>query len=335
MGHAGEVSDDALPVDLVRPGREVLGISAMLLPFTDGHMDLEAFAGLVERTVAAGLIPAVNMDTGYGNLLSAAERTEVLRCALAVIGVDSGASGDKIALVVGAWVDDEPGAAFDETAQVRAVADVAATGAVPVVFPNFGLASLGPDETVAAHERIGAEVDRFIGFELSTQFAPTGVIWDLDTYSGVMAVPACIGAKHSSLERRAEWGRLRRRDAERPDYHVFTGNDLAIDMVAYGSDYLLGLSAFAPDLFAARDRAWTAGDDSFAERNDDLQALGSFAFRAPVPAYKHDAALYLHHRGWIPSSEAHPQAPRRPDADAEVLAALHERLTRWEGVAHE
>ena len=111
---------------------------------------------------------------------------------------------------------------------------------------------------------------------------------------------------------------------------VLTGNDLAIDMVTFGSDYLLGLSAFAPDLFAARDRAWATGDASFFERNDDLQALGSFAFRAPVPAYKHDAARYLHHRGWIRCPDTHPRAPQRPAADDEVLAALHQRLARWE-----
>ena len=37
----------------------------------------------------------------------------------------------------------------------------------------------------------------------------------------------------------------------RPDFLVLTGNDLAIDMVMYGSDYLLGLSTFAPDVVRA------------------------------------------------------------------------------------
>ena len=317
------VTAAAFPLDLVRPGREILGISAMLLPIgDDGEPDLDALVELVARTTAAGLVPAVNMDTGYGNLLTPAERRAVIAAARTV-------TGDSM-LVAGAWVDDGAGAPFDEAVQLAAVAEVVDAGAVPVVFPNYGLASLDPGATVAAHELVGKEVDRFIGFELSTQFAPTGKIWDLDTYRGVMGVIACIGAKHSSLERRPEWDRLRLRDIDRPDFKVFTGNDLAIDMVTYGSDYLLGLSAFAPDLFAARDRAWTSGDASFAERNDDLQALGSFAFRAPVPAYKHDAAMYLHHRGWIPTPHPHPAAARRPEADADVLAALHQRLARWE-----
>ena len=101
--------------------------------------------------------------------------------------------------------------------------------------------------------------DRFIGFELSPVFHPDGRIWDLDTYRAVLGIPQCIGAKHSSLERQPEWDRLRLRDEVRPDFLVLTGNDLAIDMVMYGSDYLLGLSTFAPAEFAARDRCWADG----------------------------------------------------------------------------
>ena len=32
-----------------------------------------------------------------------------------------------------------------------------------------------------------------------------------------------------------------------------------IDMIEYGSDYLLGLAAFSPALFAKRDALWVAG----------------------------------------------------------------------------
>ncbi|NIR37108.1 MAG: dihydrodipicolinate synthase family protein, partial [Actinobacteria bacterium] len=77
--------------------------------------------------------------------------------------------------------------------------------------------------------------------------------------------PQCIGAKHSSLQRQPEWERLALRDEVRPDFMVLTGNDLAIDMVMYGSDYLLGLSTFAPDRFADRDRLWADGDPAFHE----------------------------------------------------------------------
>ena len=117
----------------------------------------------------------------------------------------------------------------------------------------------------------------------------------------------CIGAKHSSLSRTLEWERLQLRNQERPDFQVCTGNDLAIDMVIYGSDYLLGLSTFCPDAFAKRDAMWEAGDPDFFELNDLLQYLGTFAFRPNVPAYKHSAAMFLKLRGQISTNRTHPQ----------------------------
>ena len=71
-------------------------------------------------------------------------------------------------------------------------------------------------------------------------FVPYGRIYDLDAYRGLLGIEACVGAKHSSLDRVPEWERLAVRDEARPDFMVLTGNDLAIDMVIYGSDYLLG-----------------------------------------------------------------------------------------------
>lgn len=321
MTPGGDVGADP-PFDLLRPRRRIEAVSAVLLPFTEsGDIDLDAFSGLVARTVEAGLTPAVNMDTGYGNLLDPSQRDQVLAAARGAVGGGP--------LVAAAWVDDRPGDPWDAATQARAIDAVVAHGATPVVFPSHGLSSLGGEDLVAAHAAVGDVCDRFIAFELDPVFAPMGRIWDIETYAGVMTLPACIGAKHSSLRRDLEWERLRLRDARRPGFSVFTGNDLAIDMVMYGSDYLLGLSGFAPDLFAARDAAWAAGDPTFHERNDDLQALGSFAFRAPVPAYKHDAAEFLHLRGWLPSPAAHPRAATRPAADVDVLATLLARLERW------
>jgi len=123
-----------------------------------------------------------------------------------------------------------------------------------------------------------------------------------------------------------EWERLAARDEARPDFMVLTGNDLAIDMVMYGSDYLLGLSTFAPDRFAERDRMWATGDPRFFELNDLLQELGDFTFREPVPGYRHDAALFLELRGWIGSSRVPDGVTLRPDADVDVLRDIAERL---------
>jgi 4-hydroxy-tetrahydrodipicolinate synthase len=107
---------------------------------------------------------------------------------------------------------------------------------------------------------------------------------------------------------------------------VFTGNDLGIDMVEYGSDYLLGLAAFCPEKFAERDACWESGDERYAALNDALQYLGNVGFRAAVPAYKHSCAVFQHLLGRIPSSEPHPLCPRRPEWEVGIMKDCALRL---------
>jgi dihydrodipicolinate synthase/N-acetylneuraminate lyase len=157
-------------------------------------------------------------------------------------------------------------------------------------------------------------------------FAPFGRIYSSEFVRGLLDIPAFTGIKHSSLDRLEEWRRIALRDRQRPDFRIYTGNDLAIDMVFYGSDYLLGLSAFAVEAFAERDRLWAAGDAHAIQINDVLQYLGAFAFRPPVPAYKHSAAQFLHLRGRIAADRPHPRGGRRPDSDRGILEELSARL---------
>jgi dihydrodipicolinate synthase/N-acetylneuraminate lyase len=314
------MTDPDIP-NRLRPGRAITGMSAVLIPYVrGGHIDWSSFEAHVARTAEAGLLPAVNMDTGYVQLLGDADRLRALDIAASVTGSE---------FVAGAYVRDQPADGFDLSAYVGAAGDVADRGGTPVVFPSHGLNALDDDSWVAALTAIGATVDRFIGFELGPMFVPYGRMVSLDAYRAMVEIPQCIGAKHSSLSRQLEWDRLAVRDAVRPDFQVLTGNDLAIDMVMYGSDYLLGLSTFAPDAFAARDRLWAAGDSGFYELNDLLQYLGCFAFRHPVPAYRHDAAMFLELRGWASSDITPAGVPRRPASDRAVLADILRRLEAW------
>lgn len=307
------------PTAMIRRKRKIKGISAILLPFREnGDIDWPGLADQVRRAAAAGLTPAVNMDTGFANLISEEERQKVLRatrCALA--------GGEFVA---GAFVADKPGDAFDADAYLRQIESIQRHGGTPIIFQSYGLTQRNGAEIVSAYETIGAQADKFIAFELGAMFAPFGAIYDLDTYGGLMGVASCIGAKHSSLSRRLEWERIALRDSARPDFRVFTGNDLAIDMVIYGSDYLLGLSSFAPDLFAKRDAMWLAGDPEFYELNDLIQFLGFFAFRPPVPAYKHTAAQFLKLRGWIGCDRTHKASPTRPSSDIAILRDIAARM---------
>jgi 4-hydroxy-tetrahydrodipicolinate synthase len=120
--------------------------------------------------------------------------------------------------------------------------------------------------------------------------------------------------------------RLALRDAHRPEFQIYTGNDLGINMIEYGSDYLLGLATFAPEKFAERDRLWAAGDPRYYALSDALQYLGNVAFRDPVPAYKHSAAVFLHLTGRIPTDLPHPQNAKRPTWEREILQDCARRL---------
>lgn len=304
----------AIPTPVLK--RKITAISAVLLPFhPDCSIDWAGLRAHIERTATAGIVPAVNMDTGYVHLLAPADRERVLEETRSVLGEGP--------FVAGAFVADTPGSPFDLDAYAQQIDLIQAHGGTPIIFQSYGLTENDP---VQAYQQIARYADQFIGFELGTMFAPFGKIYDLDTYAALMAIPQCIGAKHSSLSRVLEWQRLALRDRQRPDFKVFTGNDLAIDMVIYGSDYLLGLSTFAPDQFARRDALWEHGDPAFYELNDLLQYLGFFAFRTPVPAYRHSAAQFLKLRGWIDSDQPHPRAPRRPESDIPILCDILERL---------
>lgn len=307
------------PQDLIRPQRKIEGISAILLPFHEnGEVDWPGLASHVRRTAEAGLTPAVNMDTGFANLISEEQRQKVLRATSCTL--------DGGRFVAGAFVGDQPGAAFDFATYASQVESIQRHGGTPIVFQSFGLTNQPEADILRGYEQIGAETDGFIAFELGKMFAPFGAIYSLATYRGLLGLEKCLGAKHSSLSRQLEWQRIRLRDEVRSDFKVYTGNDLAIDMVMYGSDYLLGLSTFAPDLFALRDQMWLDADAGFYELNDLLQYLGFLAFRAPVPAYKHSAAQFLKLRGWIGSDNTHADSPPRPQSDIAILRDIAGRL---------
>jgi dihydrodipicolinate synthase/N-acetylneuraminate lyase len=301
----------------LRP-RPVHGIAASLLPYTqEGRPDLAAFERHVARTARAGLDVAVNMDTGFGDLLAPAERETVLDATRAALGAGRRFYAGAFAL----------GAADPLPAYRASIEAIERRGGTPVIVQCPAMHGMAPAEKAALYAgAAGAAQAGALGFELSARFAPHGEIWDDETFARLLEIPALRGAKHSSLDRATELRRLAARDRARPEFRVYTGNDLAIDLVAYGSDYLLGLATFAPERFAARDAALAADSPEFLALNDALQHLGNVAFREPVPAYKHAAAIFLALTGGLPGDRIHPRAPLRPDADRILLRDCALRL---------
>jgi 4-hydroxy-tetrahydrodipicolinate synthase len=302
----------------IRHGRKIHGIAAALLPFTaDGSIAEEDFANHLRATHAAGLVNAVNMDTGYANLLSDEEKARVLALTRQTLG-----SG--VPFVAGAFIEGREGEVV--ALYRREMERIQAQGGIPILFQTSRLHGLTPAEKVATYREICRGREQVLGFELGKMFAPNGEIWDEDTFRGMLDIPELVGAKHSSLSKVEELKRLELRDRHRPDFRIYTGNDLGIDMVEYGSDYLLGLATFRPEKFAERDRLWETGHPGYLELAEALQYLGNVAFRAPVPAYKHSAAHFLHMQGRISTPRTHPGSPKRPDWEPEILRSCLERL---------
>jgi dihydrodipicolinate synthase/N-acetylneuraminate lyase len=240
----------------VRP-RQIDGISALLLPYRadarstgNARPDWDAYADNLAQTARAGLQPAVNMDTGYVHLLTDDERTQVLKIAAGTL------KGQPF--VAGAFVEDKaaPGLSADELIALycREGDVIREHGGTPILFQSTALTSLPEGEIARVYDQVARRVGPILGFELGTMFAPFGTVYSLELFERLLQIPGLLGIKHSSLDRAQEWQRLDLRDRLRPDFKVYTGNDLAIDMVVYGSDYLLGLSSFAPEAFALRDR---------------------------------------------------------------------------------
>ena len=301
----------------LRPRRKVQGIAAALLPFEpDGRIAVEAFQNHLLTTQAAGLQNAVNMDTGYVNYLTPDERLSVLSWSHEALGQDS--------FIAGAYIEGLDGEVID--LYRRQMDQIVAHGATPIIFQTARLRGMQSHEKVAIYRAICRGCQEVLAFELSPVFASNGEIFDDETVAGLMEIPELKGLKHSSLDRLLELERLRVRDKLRPDFRIYTGNDLGINMIEYGSDYLLGLATFAPEKFAERDQLWESGDPAYYALSDALQHLGKVAFRAPVPAYKSSAAIFLELLGRIPSARTHPLSPHRPTWETDILRECAGRL---------
>src|SRR5262245_35298095 len=305
-------------IQQIQPRRKPRGIAAALLPYeANGEIAVEAFQRHLVATHCAGLLNAVNMDTGYANYLSDEEKREVLRWTREALGND-------VPFVAGAYIEGRNG---DIVSLYRQQLDeIVAWGGIPIIFQTTRLKGLAAREKVAVYRDICKGFAEVIAFELSTVFAPSGEIFDDDMVRALMDIPELKGMKHSSLDRLLELKRLELRDTHRPDFRIYTGNDLGINMIEYGSDYLLGLATFAPEKFVERDRLWAAGDPRYYALSDALQHLGNVAFRAPVPAYKHSAAIFLHLSGRIPSPHTHVQNPKRSEWEVDLMRECAARL---------
>jgi dihydrodipicolinate synthase/N-acetylneuraminate lyase len=309
----------ASPFDRPRIPRKVQGIAAALLPYeSDGRIAVEAFQKHLLATRRAGLQNAVNMDTGYVNLITEAEKLRVLEWTREALG-------GNVPFVAGAYIEGQSGGPVElYRKQMDAIVRF---GGTPILFQTSQLHGKSAKEKAEIYRETCRGYETVLAFELGRMFAPNGEIFDRETIVRLLEIPEIVGMKHSSLDRIVELERLALRDAHRPDFRIYTGNDLGIDMIEYGSDYLLGLATFSPEKFAERDLYWEKGDPRYFALSGSLQHLGNLAFREPVPAYKHSAAIYLHLAGRIPTDKTHPKNLQRPAWEVELMRECARRCS--------
>ncbi len=302
------------------PRRKIEGIAAALLPYRDdGKIAVDEFQRHLVATQNAGLQNAVNMDTGYVNYLSNGEKSDVLSWTREALGPDT-------PFVAGAYIEHESG---DDVVTLyrRQMKAITEYGGTPILFQTRRLHGKSNTEKAAVYQAAAKGHAAVLAFELGQMFAPNGEIFDDDMIRRLLDIPEIKGMKHSSLDRLIELKRLDARDKHRPDFRIYTGNDLGIDMIEYGSDYLLGLATFAPEKFAERDHLWATDDEKYFALSDALQYLGNVAFRDPVPAYKHSAAAFLKITKRISTGRTHPQSPTRPAWDLGMMQDCARRLS--------
>src|SRR6201987_1643131 len=112
-------------------GRKVAGIAAALLPYdARGAIAVEEFQRHLLATHRAGLMNAVNMDTGYVNYLTDMQKANVLRWTRDALGKD-------VPFVAGAYIENEVG---DVVSLYRRQMDqIVISGGTPILFQTSRL----------------------------------------------------------------------------------------------------------------------------------------------------------------------------------------------------
>ena len=150
--------------------RKVQGIAAALLPYeSDGSVAVEAFQQHLRATHRAGLMNAVNMDTGYVNYLSDAEKLDVLRWTREALG-------EGVPFVAGAYIENQSG---DVVALYRQqIEPIVRAGGIPILFQTARLHGASAQEKAAVYQAVCNGHPNVLAFELGKMFAPNGEIFD-------------------------------------------------------------------------------------------------------------------------------------------------------------
>jgi 4-hydroxy-tetrahydrodipicolinate synthase len=293
-------------------------IAAIVTPMTaEGEIDLPGLRRYVEWLVEQkplGL--AVNVDTGEGPHLTAAERCRVLET------VAETAQGR--CLIVG-------GVGGPSTAQAVANArDAQSAGAQALlVFPiaSFLGQPLNPEVPYAYHASLAEAVDLpLILFQL--QPALGGVLYPAEVLHRLIEIPSVVGIKEAAFDAmRFLYVKAALEAASRP-ITLLTGNDNFIyeSFVLGAEGALIGFGTLGTREQVAMIEAWQRNDIPAAtELGHRLQPLANVIFAPPVTDYRARTKVALQMLGAIEHTTVRP--PLLPVSEGE-RAAVRRALER-------
>jgi hypothetical protein len=299
------------------PSRTIDGAAALPVWLgASGRLDLPGLAARLQETFAAGLTPAVNLFAGSVDRLGHEQRIDVLATAAGV------ARGRRF--IAGTLPTED--AAPLSARYGRAVDAVVRQGGTPLLLPIGELAALDGDALAHLWRQATAGHRGVLVIEMAAAFDAPAPLYTADLVTRLLDVASLGGLVHASFDRGAEWARIEARDVARPDFRIYSGHERALDMVTFGSDYLLATAGCAPEAFAARDRAWRQGAPVGFELNDALQALATLLYRAPIDGARHGALQWLRARGLVDHASPAPGVALRPESDLALYHEIHTRL---------
>jgi 4-hydroxy-tetrahydrodipicolinate synthase len=284
-------------------------IPATITPMTDdGAIDEDAVAGYVDWLVAQGPVAlAVNVDTGEGPHLTAAERRRMLTLVRAT-------AAGRCAIVAGVGGP----ATTDGQHNAREAADAGADALLVFPIGAFLSEPLRVDIAVGYHEAIAAATNLpLILFQL--QPALGGAIYPAAVLDRLLAIPSVIAIKEASFDPlRFTEMRGRIAAAGRP-ITLLTGNDnfIAESFLLGAEGALLGFATLGTrehvELLAAVRRHDV---EAISELGSRLQRLADVVFAPPIGDYRARLKVALRQLGVIPSAAV--RAPLLPVDDEEV-----------------
>ncbi|MCL4560734.1 MAG: dihydrodipicolinate synthase family protein [Chloroflexi bacterium] len=254
-------------------------VPAVILPMSaDYEPDYQAFAQYLEWIIAENAVAvAVNMDTGEGPQLKAAERRKAVETAVRV-------ANGRVAVVAGVM----GGSTLDAVETARAYQEAGADGLV--VFPNAAFRNdpLDPQVAYSYHKAIADATGLpIILFQLAPVFG--GVNFSREALLKMLEIPEVVAIKEASFD--AQYFSFTKQTVEQSGREItlLTGNDrFILESFLLGAEgALLGFCAvgcgLVAEILANLQRGRVAEAVAMRSR---VQGFSDFIYQDPVLDYR-------------------------------------------------